>query len=120
MTTIYFPTEIFTKIMGYCGESYEEKRDRLWKSIKPLKFLWLEDESVEDLEFLSVYDTTRGKTLEWCLGVSTRTFDGWVPSAESGIETDLEQWCIDDNIACWTKEEDFDVDDPNYRVLQFL
>lgn len=29
----YFPKECFTKIMDYCGESYQQKRDRLWKGI---------------------------------------------------------------------------------------
>jgi len=30
---VYFPQDVFTNIMGFCGESYEDKRDRLWKSI---------------------------------------------------------------------------------------
>jgi hypothetical protein len=31
----YIPTNAFKLILDYCGESYETKRDRLWKDIVP-------------------------------------------------------------------------------------
>ena len=33
--TTYFPDEVFSNILAYCGETYEEKRNRLWSYIKP-------------------------------------------------------------------------------------
>ena len=30
----YFPSGVFTHILSYCGETYHQKRDRLWKEIR--------------------------------------------------------------------------------------
>ena len=35
----YFPKEVFSSIMEFCGETYEQKRDRLWKNIKVKRML---------------------------------------------------------------------------------
>ena len=70
MTTIYLPTELFTKIMDYCGETPKEKRDRLWKSIQPrIRRCGYTEHAV-----LIVYDKTRGKSLEWFLNIEDRPF----------------------------------------------
>ena len=100
-TSIYLPTELFTKIIGYCGESYEEKRDRLWRSIKPsiVRFIQNDDDDLGD--FLIVYDRIRGKTLEWCLELG---YNQYLHDGSWRIENEVDQWIIDYDINCWTND----------------
>jgi len=39
---VYFPKEVFSSILDYCGESIENKRDRLWKKIYFKKYIPME------------------------------------------------------------------------------
>jgi hypothetical protein len=89
--TTYFPDEVFTKILAYCGETYEEKRNRLWSYIKP-NYEELMDEGVcPKIIRVSLISIQKGATL---------------------IDNNHKQFDLDDNgnnIHClypnWTEDE---------------
>jgi len=105
-TSIYLPTELFTKIIGYCGESYEEKRDRLWRSIQPkIRRCIYTDDAI-----LIVYDKTRGKSLEWILTIEDRLRISLSPASKiEHLDMDgewVEGEFFPQHICCiWTTEE---------------
>ena len=100
-TMTYFPKEIISLIANYCGETYEQKRDRLWKSINP-KIVRFDDESVEHMDILIVYDKIRGKTLEWCLELNCLKYG--LNHTRPSIATDVDDWIIEYDNACWTTD----------------
>ena len=60
---MYFPDEVFSNILAYCGETYEAKRNRLWSYIKP-SYEELMDEGVcPKIIKVSIISIQKGATL---------------------------------------------------------
>jgi len=116
----YFPKEIFTTIVDYCGETPKEKHAKVWKTIQPrIRRCAYTDEAI-----LIVYDKTRGKSLEWFLELEERRRDHFAPvtQIEDFSEESDTMLNIEDSMCCvWSTEEDMDserydeeIDEPIY------
>ena len=61
--TTYFPDEVFTKILAYCGETYEEKRNRLWSYIQPSHEEEMDEGGCPKISRVSIISIQKGATL---------------------------------------------------------
>ena len=71
---VYFPKEVFSSILDYCGESIENKRDRLWKKINFKKYI-----PMEYFEYLGFIENPvgSGSSTGPHFGPSTISMDDW-------------------------------------------
>ena len=113
----YFTKELFTKILGFCGETYEDKRDRLWKTIQPR----IQRCGYTDHAVLIVYDKTRGKILEWFLNIEDRTFLERPATEIVDFSVHMEDEASHEICSLWTTEEEInerygyeEIDEPVY------
>jgi hypothetical protein len=77
---IYFPKEIFSLIINYCGPTIEQKQNILWKSIKTdywhmfgVAFIWADGKKKEG-NFITVvedFGVIRFGKLSWKTGSGT-------------------------------------------------
>ena len=114
----YFPKEIFTTIVDYCGETPKAKHAKTWKTIQPR----IQRCGFCDHAVLIVYDKTRGKNLEWFLNIEDRAFLERPATEIVDFAVHMEDLASPDICGLWSTEEeiheryDFDeeIDEPVY------